>query len=188
MIKEYFVPALVVAATATCIGTGFIAYNSGARSARLVAENTAFNVARAQERKIEELRTAGLEAKTAFETSINAIEKKHLEERENDKKKADATIAAYRSDNLQLQDRFAKRTCPASGVGSAKATAGVAGDNAAQSVGLQDADVEFLVRFADDADQVADGLRACQGVVTRYQEFYRKTWPDAAKAILDGPK
>lgn len=178
--------AAVVAAVLVCATTGFVAYHQGANAERAQADIRELKLRRDHGKKIMALQDAARKVEDASETRVQTIIKMHLEERENDKAKADSIVAAYRSDNLRLQRRFAAVTVAATG--PAEATPGLAGNNATETIGLQGADVEFLVRFADDADQVANALRACQGVVLEYQGLYRSTWPDASKAVLSGNK
>lgn len=88
------------------------------------------------------------------------------------KASADKTIAGYRATNLRLQKRFDGLQCISRSV-SDPARAGSLSD-AAGACGLSDADVEFLVRFAQRADDTARQLAAAQQII--------RDW----KAITDG--
>lgn len=63
----------------------------------------------------------------------------------------DRTIADLRDGTLRLRDRF---TCP-------KASRDPAASAPSQEPGLLQSDAEFLVRFADEADQIADERNQC---------------------------
>lgn len=67
-------------------------------------------------------------------------------------------INSYKSDNLRLREHLRSSTC----VPGADNTGGSA---EASTSGLQAKDVEFLIQLAGRADQVADQLRLCQGVL-----------------------
>lgn len=84
---------------------------------------------------------------------------------QNEKSKADAarTIADLRSGALQLRDRFQCKTQPANT--GPEAAAGTSGRDGAQESGLQIADAEFFVQFADEADQAVNQLNACQDIL-----------------------
>ncbi len=186
MIKEYAIPILLGAGVIGCVITGFVAYDAGQDSTKLEYESKI-----AQRNKEHSEEKARLAEESARQADANAqamasMAKIHLEQRKNDQAKSDATLAAYRSDNLRLQERFRNRPAPA--CNGTTTSSGSGSGNGEESVGLRDEDVQFLIRFADDADATADALRLCQGAVTSYQDLYRKTWPDAARAILDGPK
>lgn len=70
------------------------------------------------------------------------------------------TIADLRAGNRRLRERF---QCPPNGV-SRNSQAPSSSDGATQS-GLLDADAEFLVRFAAEADERVNQLTACQAVL-----------------------
>ena len=186
MIKEYLVPAILIGATVLCVGTGFVAYDQGQESTKLKYENiiSKANLKFAGEKTALIQKASDLTASHAM--VLGEIDQKHLRERNEDNKKADSTIAAFRDDNLRLRKRLGAKG-PATERGTDTAQGSGVCDGAG-GVGLQSADVEFLVRFANDADQVANSLRACQGVVTSYQDLYRKAWPEASEAILNGPE
>lgn len=73
----------------------------------------------------------------------------YQQELENNRAEADKTIAAYRAGNLKLRKQF---TCLGRSV-SDTSTPGQIND-AARDCGLQERDVEFLVRFAERAQAV----------------------------------
>lgn len=101
----------------------------------------------------------------ALTDKIALIETAHLKDKKDEKAEADRLIAGYRNDVYRLRKRFTSDACGVSDV-SRSATAPGQRDGAS-TFGLQDADVEFLIRFASGADQVADTLRACQAVLTK---------------------
>lgn len=79
---------------------------------------------------------------------------------------ADRTIADYRNANLRLQKRFDGLQCVSRSV-SNTSTAGSVSD-AASDCGLSDADVEFLIRFAQHADDTAKQLAAAQQIISEW--------------------
>lgn len=78
-----------------------------------------------------------------------AIQSWYQQELENNRAEADKTIADYRAGNLKLRKQF---TCLGKSV-SETSTPGQIND-AARECGLQERDVEFLVRFAERAQTV----------------------------------
>lgn len=83
--------------------------------------------------------------------------------RADEKAQHERHAAELLNGTLRLRKRLAYAGCGGAGIAQAGASAG-SGD-AAQGVGLQLADAQFLLRIASEADQVADQLRACQAVV-----------------------
>lgn len=73
---------------------------------------------------------------------------------------ASATIAAYRAGTVRLRQQF---TCFNRSVSNATTSTGIS--DAASDCGLSQADVEFLVRFAERADKVAHQLKAAQDII-----------------------
>ena len=95
------------------------------------------------------------------------------EVRLNDKLQTDHIIGELRAGNARLRDRF---TCkPTTGsTNTGHTSASTSGRDAATQGGLQTADAEFLVRFADDADAVVQQLQACQAVVRADRGLHRE--------------
>lgn len=184
--KEYVVPAVLCAGLVVCVATGFVAYNKGydARGLKDAAKISELNQKYADQ-KTEFIKASKLAQDKSAE-NIAAIDAKHLKEKQNERERTEATVANYRSDNLRLRNSLRPASCPAGG--GTKSTSGSGVGDAAESVGLRDADVEFLVRIAGEADEVTDTLRACQGVILEYQDLYRRSWPSAAKGVLEGGK
>lgn len=75
-------------------------------------------------------------------------------------KEADFTIAAYRAGTIRLRQRFA---CFNRSMSNATTSASVS--DAASVCGLSSTDVEFLIRYAERADQVAHQLKAAQDII-----------------------
>lgn len=73
---------------------------------------------------------------------------------------AETTIAAYRAGTIRLRSQF---TCFNRSMSNATTSASVS--DAASGCGLSAADVEFLVRYAERADQVAHQLKAAQDII-----------------------
>lgn len=82
---------------------------------------------------------------------------------------ADKIIADLRTGNRRLQQRFDGLQCISRTVSSSAAAGSVS--DAASDCGLSDTDVEFLVRFAERADNVARQLTAAQQIILRYQSI-----------------
>lgn len=80
---------------------------------------------------------------------------------------ADRIIADLRTGNRRLQQRFDGLQCVSRTV-SGSSSAGSVSD-AASGCGLSDTDVQFLVRFAERADNVARQLTAAQVIIRKYQ-------------------
>lgn len=91
------------------------------------------------------------------------IDAQHTEELTNAKRETDAALAAVRSGELRLRNRFTCDAAAGDGVPATGASAGV--DRAGEGSGLQREDAEFLVRLAAEADDVVRQLRACQAVI-----------------------
>ncbi len=101
----------------------------------------------------------------ALTDKVALIETTHLKEKKDEKAETDRILVGYANDIYRLRKRFTSEACGVGGVSGSPATPGQR--DGASSFGLQDADVEFLIRFASSADQVADTLRACQAVLIK---------------------
>lgn len=104
--------------------------------------------------------------------AVAAIDRDLLKENDDAQAATDRTIADLRSGNLRLRKQLAARTCR---TGEASAAAG--GRDEVETTGLSNADGEFLIRLADEADDAVRQLSACQIVV----EAYRKQVADAER-------
>ena len=140
-------------------------YKAGAKNEKMLCtSNTATlvsNAATARANLVEEYR----KKEKALTDKIALIETAHLKDKKDEKVETDRILAGYRNDVYRLRKRFTSEAC---GVGSVSGSTATPGQrDGAGSFGLQDADVEFFVRFASSADQVADTLRACQAVLTK---------------------
>lgn len=161
--KVMGVTALVVA----IIGLFAATYFSGVQHERdrLTAVHTAAieTIKRAAAEDLAEAQSAARAAEQASRQRIHDIEVQHYEKMQAAEAERDRLLAAVESGELRLRDRF---TCPASGSGSVPGTVpGSAGSEPAQAGGLQQADVQFLVRFAHEADEVTRQLQACQAIL-----------------------
>lgn len=97
--------------------------------------------------------------------NIAAIDAQYLQELNDEKRKADSTIAALRAGSLRVQDRF---KCPAtSTTTSSTSTHGTSASmgDAASAGGLRTDDAEFLLRVGQRANAVKVQLQACQAIV-----------------------
>jgi hypothetical protein len=156
-------PYLLAGAAVLVIGVGLGGYNHGKATAterfeRVIAQHDADN-----ERERATLMAAARKKEADAALRMAAIDEQHQEDMRNAQIISERTIAGLRDGTVRLRDRLAARQCPGPVVSEASARA--SGGDAVQEVGLQGADVDFLVRFAAEADQVADQLRACQAVV-----------------------
>lgn len=127
--------------------------------------------------EMEQLLSQSLADQKSLSESYRKREAQHAqdmaaagEQFEKDKRNAqiisERTIAGLRDGTLRLRDKFAayeRRTS----TGVSDTGTSTSQRDAASSIGLQTEDVEFLVRFASRADEVADQLRACQAVVRK---------------------
>lgn len=93
---------------------------------------------------------------TAQEQAAQAYEKG----KQDAQQEAEATIAAYRAGTIRLRSQF---TCFNRSMSNATTSASVS--DAARGCGLSETDVEFLVRYAERADQVAHQLKAAQDII-----------------------
>lgn len=101
--------------------------------------------------KAEEVRRA---VENAWGVALYNLAYSAEEQRIERERETEATIADLRSGALRLRNRF---TCP--GVPRDPATTGQ--PESASAYGLRAEDAEFLVRFADKRDQIADERNQC---------------------------
>lgn len=98
---------------------------------------------------------------------LAALATTHQQERDHAKAETDRTIAAVRAGTLRVQNRF---VCPTTDTATGDGTSSASGgSDGSLPRGLQDTDVEFLVRFADDAHTVGNRLTLCQKTVVEYR-------------------
>lgn len=94
--------------------------------------------------------------------AMAAIDKAYQQGKTDGKAQADRTIADLRNGNARLRERF---TCPPAG-NDMPDTAGTTGSSdAGEARGLQRDDAEFLIRYAERADEVVHQLQACQAII-----------------------
>jgi hypothetical protein len=152
--------ALAVAAVLAAL---WAAYSFGAdvtaeHYQRVIAQQNADN---ATALAAEQLRYRGLEQRHAIDMAT--IDQHHQQEIAEREAISNRTIADLRAGAVGLRDKFT--TCQRTRGTTAPAGTSTSKRDEAASLELQRADAEFLVQFADEADSVADQLRACQGVV-----------------------
>lgn len=137
------------------------------RLGRLSAENNLAAVHSLQEitaRKYAELQ---LQRERELAAAFAKATKNHLEEQRNAKQKYDATLAALRTDNLRLRQRF---TCPAPGdVHSTPAS----GSDGGEGSGLLREDAEFLISEAQRADDIVRQLKLAQETIRIMLEAHK---------------
>lgn len=93
-----------------------------------------------------------------------ALDLKYTQEMTNAKRETDAALAAVRSGELRLRNRF---TCNSSATSSSvpETGAGSRVDNDSAGGGLQTEDAVVLVQWADRADAIVRQLNACIAIV-----------------------
>jgi hypothetical protein len=151
--------AVVIAITAAAYGC----YHHGVSTttARYEAVIAKANAAHAKD-LADKLAAARAEEQSKA-ADMHAIDTQTIQDKQNEIDSRDSTIADLRAGSLRLRDHF---TCSAGSDKRLPDVAATAGKrDAARQGGLQQADAEFLVRLASDADQVARQLQACQAVV-----------------------
>jgi hypothetical protein len=169
---------LIIAAAVASIGLAVGAYEFGvhvehqARLAEVTGLKTeaALSLAAANKSAADAQQAArDIEAKRVADMS--AIDTQYQTELNNAKADADNTIAGLRAGTLSVRSRL---TCPRPGLSGTgtSTTPGASASSAADAsaYGLQDEDVEFLLREADRADAVTLQLRALQDVVRQERE------------------
>ncbi|MDM5178503.1 lysis system i-spanin subunit Rz [Massilia sp. DJPM01] len=114
-------------------------------------------------------RRADLEAQVrqserARADEMAAIDQRHQEDIANREAISNRTIADLRSGVTGLRSKFT-RCQRAPGSNGPAPTTSTGSSDATASIELRSEDASFLIRFASEADQVADQLRACQAVV-----------------------
>jgi hypothetical protein len=139
----------LLAALALGMGSwyGAARYAAGVRDTQAVAD--------AATQKVSE---AAREAEAARAGVFHSNEVAYERGREEARAAVAGVLDAVARGDYVLRDRF---RCPVIHP-AAPADSGRANDASASAWGLQGADVQFLVRFADDADAVSDQLRLCQ--------------------------
>lgn len=133
--------ACIIVASVTAMGTWNATDNHWTRKWQ------ARDLADSHEREKNARERADIEHNWA--NQFASIQSWYQQELENNRAEADKTIAAYRAGNLKLRQQF---TCVGQSV-SDSSTPGQVSD-AARDCGLQERDVEFLVRFAERAQAV----------------------------------
>jgi hypothetical protein len=158
-------PTTSVMAAVIAAALGFAAGEIGASkrlNERHQAELTRINLANATATALLQAKVRQQEQDKAAE--LAAIDKRHQQDIQTREAISNRTIADLRAGTVRLRSDIAANEFAAS-VRLPSAAAGTGQRAAAQGVGLRLADAELLVRTADEADQVADQLRACQAVV-----------------------
>lgn len=136
-------------------------YGEHVRDAYWKGVIAAANTAHAQQ--LTKLEAAARADEQAKATSMHTIDQQTIQGQTDEISKRDRTIADYRSGAVRLRDKF---TCAAGADQRVREAATGAGQrDAASAGGLQQTDVEFLVRLASEADQAVTQLAACQAVV-----------------------
>ena len=91
------------------------------------------------------------------------IDAKHQQELKDAQTRTERTIAELRAGNIRLRDELASAECALAGVSDI--ATGTGQRDAACTGGLRPEHAEFLIRFADRADEVTMQLQAAQDVI-----------------------
>lgn len=114
-------------------------------------------------RQLASLEASARADEQARAATMHQIDQQTIKGQNDEISKRDRTIADYRGGALRLRDKF---TCVAGADQRVPGTAASTGQrDAASAGGLQQPDIEFLVRLASQADQAVTQLAACQAVV-----------------------
>lgn len=105
-----------------------------------------------------------LKAEADKAQAIAEIDKRHREEQSHVQAEADRTIAALRSNAIQLRKRF---TCPPAGQSSSPDTS-IGGVDAEGVNGLTEEDAGFLIREAADSDRKSVKINALIAIIEEY--------------------
>lgn len=114
--------------------------------------------------KIRELTDAARAAERIHTEALNSVSDHYQGELRDAKKRHDDDLAAVRDGGLRLRDNYAAAVCPDTGRVSETGT-GASGHHAAGGTELSREATEFLLGLANEADQVARQLSACQAVI-----------------------
>ena len=112
-------------------------------------------------KQLADAKTKALRIEREAAQTINDIETRHHAENQRAQAAYDQLLDDYRAGAVRLRSRF---TCPATD-GVPATPAGATGGKPAPSGGLQPADVQLLVRFGKEADEVVRQLTACQAIL-----------------------
>lgn len=93
-----------------------------------------------------------------YNTEIDRVRSDYAKSREDTLAIRDDVLAAIASGDARLRGRFKCPSVPA-------APGATSGSDGGEGGGLLDKDAEFLVRFASEADLVAEQLKACQNAL-----------------------
>lgn len=141
-----------------------LAYHAGkvAGDTAHQAELTRINLANASALALLQAKARQQEQDKAAE--LAAIADKHQQDIANREAISNSTIAGLRAGTIRLRSDIAANEFAAS-VRLPSVAAGTGQRDAAPGVGLRIADAAIIIGAADQADEVADQLRACQAVV-----------------------
>jgi len=154
-----------VLAVAAVLAALWAAYSFGAEVAaehyqRVIAQHDADN---SKALAAEQLRYRGLEQQHVADMA--AIDQQHQQEIAEREAISNRTIADLRAGAVGLRDKFT--TCQRTRGATAPAGTSTSQRDEAASLNLRTEDAGILVQLADEADSVADQLRACQAVVRK---------------------
>lgn len=157
--------ALVLAWGASLAGVGWWQRHDGAAAERAVWLLRDNEAARAAGQRIKALEEGVRRAEQAHAQALAAISTDYERKLNDANKQRAADAAAVRAGTLRLRDPDAPGLRACGGVAPAIAAAAGRGDGGAAGE-LSSAAVGFLLDFANDADDTARQLQACQRVVS----------------------
>lgn len=155
-----------IAAIALVAFSHFMAYRHGVSTERITWEARTASAELQAESQRAELERKARTAEQASAEALANIDSAYQQGRADAQADTARTIADLHSGAIGLRERF---TCPntAQASGLPKASTSTGQRDAASAGGLRAEDARFLVQLADQADQVAQQLKACQAIVTR---------------------
>lgn len=167
-LKSYWKPlAIILSVAGTLWIIHHLGYSSGKRDSETTWQMKWDRRDEADRKTEQEQRQRTTEQNNRLSAAQALAASNYLKGVKDGKASADKTIADYRNANLRLQQRFDGLQCISRSVSDPAGTRSVS--NAASSCGLSDADVEFLVRFSQRADNVAKQLAAAQKIIADYR-------------------
>ena len=169
--NPYVILALLVAWLASTAGVGYWQRHDGAAQVMVACQRTqaaesaratvAIQAAQAAARASEQKYAAGLATiSTTYQEALTHAQTQHT-----------ADLAAIRSGALRLRVQYPAAASVLPGDGSASTTAATAGGrDGSQGSDLPGAVAVDLLTLADDADNIARQLAACQAVIVQDRE------------------
>lgn len=164
MPNPWILLAVVLVWVASLTGVGYWQNDAGHVAERVVWQDRQVKEANDAATAIKAAEDAARAKENAWEVAVAQIAQNHEKELQDEKNQHDNDMAAAYSGSLGL--RFSRSTPVLADSGAASGVAAGAGiGNGAETVELPRQVAASLFALVDDADGVADQLRACQQVV-----------------------